>query len=315
MEPIVNNEQVFKLKNSFNESFFVRSYTPESGKPIGIVQVIHGMAEHGGRYSEFGNYLTKLGFGLYVADLPGHGQTAENSIQLGHISPNDGWEKMLDNTRTLYTHIRTNHSEVPVFMLGHSLGSILAKHITALYPLYVQGLILSGTFDVPVSKMRLLNIFLQFQSFFQGFETKSKWFNQMFFGGFNRHFNPRPTPYEWISSVREEVDQYANDPFCGFECSVGFFKSFGQGYIAMKKVSQNLTYRKTLPILIFCGQDDPVGNFGKDAIKIHSDFYKQRFQNLTIKVFNGRHELFHEKDKEKVFEYLLNWMLEYLHTR
>ncbi|HSV87562.1 MAG TPA: alpha/beta fold hydrolase [Bacteroidales bacterium] len=315
MEPKLDNEQVLRLKNSSNESFFVRKYLPATGKPMGILQVIHGMAEHSGRYSEFGEYLAKNGFGLYASDLPGHGQTAENHDKLGYLSGVDGWEKILENTRALYTHIRTSHSEVPVFILGHSLGSVLAKHFTAIYPVYIQGLILSGTFDVPEFKMRLLNVFLNLQSFLAGTDKKSKWFNRLFFGGFNKHFKPRITPYEWISSNRYEVDLYANDPYCGFDCSIGFFKSFGRGYVAMKKASHSLTYRKTLPMLIFCGQDDPVGNFGKDAIKIHRDFYKQRFRNLTLKVFHGRHEMLHEKDKSKVFEYLLNWLLEHLHTR
>ncbi len=69
-----------------------------------------------------------------------------------------------------------------------------------------------------------------------------------------------------------------------------------------------LTYRKTLPVLLLSGHEDPVGNFGKDAVSIHKEFYRQHFQHLNMKVFPGRHELLHEKNKEEVFDYLLKWM-------
>ncbi len=80
----------------------------------------------------------------------------------------------------------------------------------------------------------------------------------------------------------------------------------------MKQAQQKLKYRKTLPLLNICGKDDPVGNFGKDIFRIHSSFYKQRFQNITTKVFPGRHELIHEEQKEKVFVFILNWLEENL---
>ncbi|HAJ98716.1 MAG TPA: alpha/beta hydrolase, partial [Bacteroidales bacterium] len=88
-----------------------------------------------------------------------------------------------------------------------------------------------------------------------------------------------------------------------------------RGILAEKKLSTQLTYRKTLPILIFSGQDDPVGNFGKDPLAIHGEFFKQKFQNLTVKIFQGRHEMLHEKNKQKVFAYILNWMMNHLHVR
>jgi alpha-beta hydrolase superfamily lysophospholipase len=315
METQLVKEQSFFLTSSSQERFFVRSYIPAEKKPKGIIQVFHGMAEHSGRYQEFGRFLAQNGFGLFVNDHPGHGQTAVSIDRLGYLSNNDGWEVMLENCRALYTHIKKNMADVPVYLLGHSMGSILARHFTAIYPVYIQGICLSGTFEMPNSKLRALNLFVNLQSLFLGANKKSRWFNKVFFQNFNRHFNPRPTPYEWISSSRQEADEYAKDPYCGFDCSVSFYKNLARGIFAMKKANANIKYRKTLPFLIICGQDDPVGNFGKDAIKIHHDLYKQKFQNLQVKVFKGRHEMLHETEKEKVFDYLLTWMKEHLQTR
>lgn len=83
----------------------------------------------------------------------------------------------------------------------------------------------------------------------------------------------------------------------------------------MKKAQQVLKYRKTMALLTITGDKDPVGNFGKDAFRIHRHFYKQKFQYITMKVFKGRHELFRDESRDKVFEYLLLWMNEHLNTR
>jgi len=310
-----NSEKEFNLQNAQGNNFFVRSIMPMQGNPLGIVQVIHGMAEHNGRYKEFGEFLAQHGFGLVAADHPGHGRTAENPEALGHLERNSGWETMLSNAQVLYTHIRTTYSDVPVFVLGHSMGSILAKHFTAFYPVYTQGLILSGTFQMPKSKMHFLNAFVWLQGIFMGFKKKSRFFNKKFYESFNKHFKPGASGCEWITSDSAEMVEYAHDPFCGFDCSIGFYSNLGRGILAEKKLSTKLTYRKTLPILIFSGQDDPVGNFGKDPLAIHGEFFKQKFQNLTVKIFQGRHEMLHEKNKQKVFAYILNWMMNHLHVR
>lgn len=315
MEAQIINEQSFFLTSTGQERFFVKSYLPSTVKPKGILQIMHGLAEHHGRYHELGMFLAENGYGVFINDHPGHGQTAGSIDRLGYISKSRGWEIMLENARALYTHIKKNQPELPVFLLGHSMGSILARHFIAIYPVYIQGLILSGTFDMPNGLLKILSLFVKTQGLIYGPDKVSKWFNKVFSHNFNRHFKPYITRYEWISSSREEADEYARDPYCGFDSSVAFYHNLAKGIAEMKKAHHNLKYRKTLPLLIMGGQDDPVGNFGKDAIKIHAEFYKQRFQNLKVKIFHGRHEMFHEKEKEKVFLYLLDWLNEHLHTR
>jgi len=307
-------EKLFFLQNASQGKFFVMSIMPSEGIPLGIIQIMHGMAEHALRYRELGIYLANHGFGLVAADHPGHGQSAVNPEHLGLMPPN-GWEVMLDNAHNLFFHIRTNYSDVPVFLFGHSMGSVLAQHFAAYYPVYLQGLILSGSFQVPTVNLLLMNAFVGLQSLIWGQDKKSKFFNRLFFSKFNLKFNQGTTGFEWISSNNDEVMSYVKDPFCGFDCSIGFYRNLGRGILEMKKNNQKLKYRKTLPLLIFSGDEDPVGNYGKDAIAIHEYFYKQHFQNLSVKIFHGRHELLHDTNKNKVFEFLLNWMLEHLHVK
>jgi alpha-beta hydrolase superfamily lysophospholipase len=316
MEDLIIREQEFYLHGFKGQTFGVRSFLPDRKSLKGIIQLIPGMAEHAGRYREFASIMARNGYGVFAGDHPGSGITAGSIEKLGILPANLGWEIMLENIRSLYTYIRKDFSEIPVFVLGHSMGSILARHFTAIYPVYIQGLILSGTFETPKFLVKASNAIVSVMMLLQGPQAKSRWFNKFFFGNLNRHFKKDgPTPYEWISSVREEVDAYNEDVYCGFDCSWGFFNTLFKGVLATKKAQINLKYRKTLPLLSISGDKDPVGNFGKDVIKIHRHFYRQRFQNITMKVFKGRHELFHDETRDKVFFYLLNWLDENLKTR
>ena len=315
MDAPIYRKQEFFLNSSTKNSFFVRSYMP-AGRPLrGIVQIITGMAEHTGRYHEFAVFLAENGFGVFTCDHPGQGQTAGSADQTGIIASRRGWQIMLENVRALYNHIRKNQPETPVFVFGHSMGSILARHFSALYPIYIQGLVLSGTFMMPSGQLALSIGFIRILIALQGSGKKNPWFNRLFYGNFNRHFKHKPSRFEWISSDRKEVDAYVADPYCGFDYTNGFFLHLLKGIAQTKRAENLLTYRKTLPVLILSGRDDPVGKFGKDPVKIHKEFYKQHFQNLSLKIFPGRHELLHETNKANVYHYMLDWLTKSLEIR
>ncbi len=315
MEQRLVNEDTFYLSSSTHFRFFVRRIFPVGGETKGIVLIIPGMAEHSGRYIDFANILAMHAYAVYTLDHPGQGQTAGSVQETGHIDKKRGWQIMLENVRALYTSIRKSQPELPVFVFGHSMGSVLARHFTALYPVYIQGLILSGSFMMPSFSLALLLNMMRLKILFEGSTKKSTWFNKLFYWNFNRHFHPRPTLFEWISSDRNEVDAYADDPYCGFFYSNGFYRHLLKGIAATKNAEKLLTYRKSLPVLIMSGKDDPVGRSGKDAVKLHKEFFKQNYQNLSLKIFPGRHELLHEKNKEAVFHYILQWLDESLEIK
>ena len=301
-------EQGFYLSSSTRNRFYVKSYLPLNKAPSAMVLIIPGMAEHTGRYRDFACFLVENGYGVYACDHPGQGKTAGSPKQAGLVTDSRTWQHMLENVRALYTNIRKNQPEIPVFVFGHSMGSVVARHFTALYPVYLQGLILSGSFITNPFFLNTGLLFMRLKILLEGSKRKSKWFNKLFYRNFNRHFKDRPTLFEWISSDRAAVDAYVNDPYCGINYSNGFYMNLLKGIAETRKAEKLLTYRKSLPVLIMSGRDDPVGNFGKDAVKLHKEFYKQNFQNLFLKIFAGRHELLHEQNKELVYQYLLDWL-------
>lgn len=315
MEVQLVRENTFLLNSSTNRQFSVRSFLPTGKELKAIVLIIPGMAEHAGRYKDFASFLAGNAYGVYACDHPGQGITVPDQKKTISRKSHRGWQIMLENVRALYTFVRKNQPEIPVFVFGHSMGSILARHFTALYPVYIQGLILSGSFMISLLSLSVLLNFIRLKILFEGPDKKSEWFNKLFYWNFNRHFKDRPTLFEWISSNREEVDNYVADPGCGFYCSNGFYRHLLKGIAATKRAEKMITYRKTLPVLLLSGQEDPVGRFGKDAVKLHKEYFKQNFQNLSLKIFPGRHELLHEEHKEAVYMYLLKWLNESLEVK
>lgn len=309
MNDLLIRQTSFRLQSSTKQDLVVRSKLPLQANPKGIVLIIPGMAEHAGRYDDFAIFLAENHFGVYACDHPGHGKSIPSPAEAGTFPAKRGWQIMLENVRALYTYIRKNQPEIPVFIFGHSMGSIIARHFTALYPVYIQGLVLSGSFIMDPRVLNMALLFMNIKILFEGADHKSKWFNRTFYRAFNRHFKNSPTLFEWISSSREEVDEYVADPLCGFDCSNAFYLSLLKGIASTNLAEQLLTYRKTLPVLILSGHEDPVGNFGKDAVKIHKKYYEQNFQNLSLKIFPGRHELLHEKNKDAIYKFLLDWLL------
>ncbi len=308
-------EDTFLLSSSTNRQFFVSSFLPASGKFKGIVLIIPGMAEHSGRYKEFAFFLVEKDYGVYACDHPRQQLNPADAEEPGRKIRYRGWQIMLENVRAMYTFVRKNHPEIPVFVFGHSMGSILARHFTALYPVYIQGLALSGSFMISFLSLSVFLNFIRLKILFEGSDKKSKWFNKLFYWNFNRHFKDRPTLFEWISSDREEVDSYVADPGCGYDCSNGFYRHLLKGIAATKRAEKLITYRKSLPVLILSGQADPVGRFGKDAVRLHKEYFEQNFKNLSLKIFPGRHELLHEKNKDDVYRYLLKWLNESLEVK
>lgn len=304
------HEQGFYLSSSSRNRFYVKSYLPAKNSPKGIILIITGMAEHAARYRDFAYFLVEQGYGVYAGDHPGQGKTAGSPAEAGIIEDKLSWQHMLENVRALYTNIRKNQPEIPVFLFGHSMGSVLARHFTALYPVYLQGLILSGSFMLSPALLTPALTLIRLKILFEGSKKKSKWFNKVFYGNFNRHFKARKSLFEWISSDRDEVNAYVNDPYCGIFYSNGFYRNLFKGIAATQRAEKLLTYRKSLPVLIMSGEEDPVGKFGKDALRLHKEFYKQNFQKLFLKIFPGRHELLHEKNKDLVYNYLLDWLNE-----
>lgn len=283
-------------------------WLPET-KPRAVLQIIHGMAEHASRYDEFARFLNEKGYAVYASDHRGHGLTAGCDENTGHFADSDGWNLVVNDCKKLYEIVKSEQAELPVFLLGHSMGSFIARDIILQISNNFKGVILSGTSWNPCFLLLFGKIVAKIQKLFSGKKHRSKLLNNLSFGSFNSKFKPNRTPFDWLSRVPEFVDRYVKDEYCGFVCTAGFFDDLFGGII---KIQKNKVIKKTpsnLPVLLACGENDPVGNFTKGVKQVYKAYKNCGVKDIELKIyFQGRHEILNETNRKEVYGNMLKWM-------
>lgn len=296
------------------QSIFLNIYLPEQ-TPKAIIQINHGLAEHSQRYREFATFLCEKGYGVYFHDHPAHGKSAADPDKLGHLPWRGGWDSMLAVIHTINKQIRKAHPQVPVFLFGHSMGSLLARYYNATFPMYFKGMILSGTTNPGPSKLKSSLTVVKFMKMYRKSSFKSPWLNNLFYKGYSKTLQNPATDFDWLTSNPHEVQKYIEDPCCGFQLSLGFFKNLLQGTLQMLKTEKQLRFRKNFSTLIIAGKMDPVGNFGKDPEMVFKKYRQQGFFRTQLHlVEQGRHELLneHEETQKEFFRVVDNFIQEKL---
>jgi len=300
----------YKLNTAEDKEIQVYEWLPDEGTEInGLLQISHGMAEHAKRYRYFAGFLTQNGYAVYANDHRGHGKTAGKIENLGFSSEKNGWGVIVDDLKALSLHIKDKHPKKPFFILGHSMGSFLLRQYILNPPFKLNGIILSGTAGNPGALGKIGVFMTKFLMLFNSKRSPSKLMDTLSFGAYNKKFKPNRTTFDWLSRDNEQVDKYIDDPYCGTIFSLQFFNDMLKGLLF---VSQQSTIDKTaedLPILIFSGDKDPVGENGKGVNEVYNKFKKAGVKNITLKLFTGgRHEMLNEINNDEVYMLILDWL-------
>ena len=276
-----------KIINYKSARIFTRIFLPDNA-PRAIIQIIHGLAEHSGRYKDFAEYMTKHGIAVYVHDHPGHGFTEENMINHGHLPWNDGWRHLLDTINHINAQITNDYPAKPVFILGHSMGSLLTRHYIQLFPTVFAGVILSGTSNPGVFNLATNLWVIKSLAFFGKSSLKLKWLNQKFYNDFNKTIKQPLTGFDWLSRDQTQVNRYIADPMCGFDLSLGFFKNLLSGTISLKRAEKKLNFPKDLAVLIISGKADPVGSHAIDPSQLYNQYRTRGCINVDLVLCEGQ---------------------------
>lgn len=286
---------------------YLSKWLPESA-PRGIVQIAHGMAEHAGVYIECIEALLDAGYGVYAHDHRGHGKTVKQEADYGHFEPNVGWNQAVADIIFVSELIRKEHT-CPLFLLGHSMGSFLSRRAVQLRGELYDGFLISGTGGNPGLLGIIGHKIATIEMKLRGAKTKSPMLNFLSFGNFNSHFKPKRTDFDWLSSDPSQVDRYIADPLCGFICTTSFYRELINGVLTVNKLKEYKKTPKDLPIHIFSGHRDPIGNMGKGVQEVYEMYKKCGLKDVTIRLYeNGRHEMFHEVNRQEVFQDIISWL-------
>ena len=201
-------------------------WAPEA-PPKAVVQILHGMAEHIGRYERTALALNRAGYLAAGHDHRGHGKDAET---LGYFADRDGWDAILEDAHRVSLDLKKKYPGVPLFLLGHSMGSFLAREYALRYGRELDGLILSGTGFYPKGLCAAGRLLAKLSPK----KKPAAAVNKIAFAGNNKPFAPGRTGFEWLSRDEKEVDKYVADPLCGFCFTGRAFADFFGGLLALE---------------------------------------------------------------------------------
>ena len=217
-----------------------------------------------------------------------------------------GWDKVVGDLWTLNRLIAAEQPGTPIVLLGHSLGSFLARGFIGEHSGALAGVALSGSSGRPPMIATLGRLIAREERLRLGKRGKSDPVFQMWFGDFNKPFKPARTPFDWLSRDEKEVDAYVEDPFCGFPFTTQLAIDVLDALPRVTSRESLARIRKDLPIYVFSGERDPVGANIQGLI---ADLKAMAFTQLTIRLYPGaRHETLNETNRDEVTRDLVAWL-------
>jgi len=297
-------EIVFDASNG-EHKIYAAIWEPE-GKAKGVFQISHGMNEYADRYAEFAEYLTGKGFAVCADDHAGHGKSVNKTR--GYFGKTNGWRNMVNDMKKLHDLTIAEHPGLPYFLLGHSMGSYLARAYCSMYGADLSGAIFSGTSGGPVILPAAI-LLDKLAVKISGAESEGKIFEKLTSGSYNKNFRPNRTASDWLSRDNEKVDTFLSDDRSKFKfTNAGYGDLFGVlSYISNKDWAASLP--KDLPILLFSGSEDPLSEGGKTAFKVFKAITGAGCSDVTFKLYGqGRHEMLNELNRKEVYADIYNWM-------
>lgn len=283
-------------------------WMPDDGEVKLVVQIIHGMAEHVGRYEDFASFLTDRGIVVTAEDHLGHGGSITDDKK-GYFCKQDPATVVVRDVHRLKKLTQEKYPRVPYYILGHSMGSFILRNYLFKYGKGIDGAIIMGTGMAPRAAAGAMKFLASVGCALGKSTTPSPFINKIAFGSYSKKIeNPR-TDYDWLTKVDSVVDKYMDDPLCGFTFPCNGFKTLAELILRLHKESNIEKMPVTLRVLFASGKDDPVGNYGADVEKVYKSFIAEGMQKTEIKLYeNDRHEILNETDHETVYEDIYNWI-------
>ncbi|WP_372844101.1 lysophospholipase [Psychrobacter sp.] len=304
-----NNEQITSSDNThyLHHTFFEPSKSETAISAT--LLIVHGMAEHSGRYADFAQFLADQGIAVATYDQLGHGKTVKSAKDLGFFGEEHPVQTLLKDVIIMADSLKARHPNVPHFIMGHSMGSFIVRNVLKHHARNFTGAILMGTADAnPLTKVLLpVNKLLT--------KAAPKKPNSLFANVMSKVLNSKlnnrisSSKFAWLSEDPAAVEAYEADPLTGFDfTNNGFMTLFTLMDAGLRK-NWAMTIAKDFPMLLISGENDPIGDMGRGIRRIANRLDRQHFDHVSVQLYpHIRHEPLHEQDKEQVYQDILGWI-------
>ncbi len=303
----VTVQEWFRPASSGWGQIFSRSWVEE--EPRAVLVIAHGMAEHSGRYDPFARFMAEHGFAVYMNDHAGHGRSAQIK---GHFADKDGWECVVRDLHALACQAGERHPGLPVFLMGHSMGSFLSRSYIARYGQELKGCVLCGTMGknpaVPAGKAMA-----SLQARIMGPRSTGKKLNQLATTGYNKRIANPVNASAWLSTDDQVCRDFEADPLSNFPFTAAGYRDLFTGLSEISSPSWARRVPQELPVFLVAGDQDPVGQYGEGPRQVAEMLRAAGVRDVRLKLYPGmRHEILNENGKEEPCQDILDWLAQRL---
>ena len=285
---------------------FARSWTPADGEIKAVLQLVHGMAEYGERYEEMGKAFCEAGYAFIINDHIGHGKSVASKPVYGYFGgdKNKAGKAFVEDAYAL-TELAKKEFGKPVILMGHSMGSFVARRYITEHADDIKGAIICGTAG-PNPALGAGLTLASLIAKIKGEQYPAKLIDKIAFGTYNKRCEGR-TPFDWLSVNKANVDKYVADSLCGFLFTASGYKNLFEllGFITAAD-----WYGKVpkMPLLLVAGKEDPVGEYGAGVQKVYDGLKASGQNDIEMKLYDGlRHEIHNEDERFSVYADLIAW--------
>ena len=304
---MVRNEFTF-LSADGKTPIHAVEWLPE-GQARAVLQISHGVSEYILRYEPFAEYLTARGFAVAGHDHLGHGQSVAEGAPRLYFGPKGSWNWVVDDIDQRRNLAKAKFPQVPYFLMGHSMGSFLARTYLIRYPGAVDAAVIMGTGQMSPAIIAGGKAVAAEEAHRVGEDQTSSLVDKLAFGAYNKRFAPNRTGLDWLSLNQDNVDRYMADPLCGGNATIGLFREMLGGLSFIAKPENLKRMNLNIPVLFISGEMDPVGDCGKGVKRAFESFRKAGVRDVSLKLYPElRHEILNETCRETVYEDIYQWL-------
>ena len=284
-------------------------FAPDNCPPKASVLLLHGMAEHHKRYADFAQYLTQHGFAVLAYDQLGHGCTARTPEELGFFQLTAPAERLVQDAQRMAEQVARWYPGVPHFVLGHSMGSFVARCLLQQAGDQFQGAVLVGT----AAARRGADFARALLGVFNRVAPRHRpTLLTALFGWINNRSFAGPGPADatrWLSVDRANRVAFLQDPLCGIPFTNNGFYALLSLMVRATRAQWAARIARKLPVLLASGEDDPVGEFGHGVRRVAQQLRQAGFRAVDVVLYPGmRHEILQEVVKRRVYHDIASWL-------
>ncbi|SEL96207.1 alpha/beta fold hydrolase [Parapedobacter koreensis] len=297
------------MENLVPHHIHYTAYEPDRRPIKAAILLLHGMQEHSGRYNDFASYLKGQGYAVLTYDHVGHGRTAKTKAQLGFFRRKKPDQLLVSEAERMSGFIIKRFPDIPLIVMGHSMGSFVARLLLKEAAHRFDGAILMGTGGPnPLATMFLPVLYL---ANLVAPTKRSRWLNKLFLTINNQKFkHEKPNDgTNWLSADLANRKAFLDDELCGVDFSNNAFFGLISLTVKATRPSGAEGIPRRMPFLFVSGSDDPIGDFGKGVEKTVKGLRDSGFEYVDMKCYPGmRHEILNEHDRQLVFHDIVEWL-------